>query len=96
MSETCVRACAGVGATIPLQFSCMSSRVYSPVNVRASVRLEIPYSLCPTGDPLGATTYSLGQGNLHYWSWHSYSPSKQVKVRLEMRAAADAASALYA
>ena len=47
-----------------------------------------------TGDLIGATTYSLGQGNLHYSAWHTYSPAKQAKTRLEIIATADEASAI--
>ena len=48
--------------------------------------------LCVPGDRIGATTYSLGQGNRHYSVWHTYSPAKQAKTRLEIIAAADEAS----
>ena len=33
--------------------------------------------------------YSTGQGNLHYQTWHTYSPTKQVKARVEIHTVTD-------
>ena len=49
--------------------------------------------LCVPGDLIGATTYTIGQVNLHYSAWHTYSPAKQAKTRLEIITATDEASA---
>jgi hypothetical protein len=51
--------------------------------------------LCVPGDLIGATTYSFGQGDLHYSAWHTYSQAKQAKTRLEIIAAANEASVTH-